>query len=121
MLVPSATGNVMLTRTGNRILGQRMGTTRGDVTLDLALHEAPAAQIKAVREAVRDASREYQTFRELIDYRRKISGLLLVALAGQEVLLYWIQRRSIKRAEILRQASWLAWAIGGLWLSLVYF
>ena len=120
-VVSTATGDVTLTRTDNRLLVRQGNSNRDDVTLVISTQAAPAAEVKAIRDAVIEAADKYPAFRELMGYRLKVSYLLLATLAGQECLLFLMRRRAIKTAQTLRITSWMLWAGGGLWLLLVYF
>jgi hypothetical protein len=120
-LVPTASGEVTLTREGNRLIIHRQGSPRADATVALAALDEPAAEIKAVRDGVRWASEHYRKFPELSFHRRRVSYFLVAALASQELLLFLIGRKLPRAARTLRVASWIAWVAGGTWLYQAYF
>lgn len=124
MAMPTASGEVSLTREGDRLLVHSQASPGADATVALAALDAPAAELKEVRDAFRWASENYSQFRELFAYRVMVSYLLLAVLAGQESLLFLIQRklpRATRATRALRFASWTFWVAGGVWLSQVYF
>lgn len=121
-VVPTASGEVTLTRTSNRLVVHRQRPpSGGDVEINLVARDTPAAAIATVRDAVRLGSESYSKFREMISYRVRMSYLLLAVLAGQELLLLLMRRRLTNVARTLRVASWAGWSIGGVWLSQIYF
>ena len=119
--IPTASGEVTLTREGDRLLIHRQGSPGADSPVALATLDAPAAEIKAVRDAFRSASENYRKFPEHFSYRVRVSYFLLAALAGQELLLFLAGLRLPRAARALRVASWVMWVAGGIWLSGVYF
>jgi hypothetical protein len=121
VVVPTASGEVTLTRQGDRLLVHRQGPPGADAPGTLAALDAPAAELKTVRDGFHWASENYRKFAELYFYRVKISYLLLAALACEELLLFLMGRKLFRAAHALRAASWIIWVAGGIWLSQVYF
>lgn len=120
-LVPTASGQVTLTRIGQSLVLHRQRPPGGDVEINLVARDTPAAAVATVRDAFRWASENYNKFREMISYRFRMSYLLLAVLAGQESLLLLMRQRLTRLARNLRVASWVGWSTGGLWLSQIYF
>lgn len=120
-LVPTVSGNVMLTRAGSRLVSHHEGAVGADVSINLVERAVPAAELQAVRDSFRRASETYHRFPEIISYRVKVSRLLLAAFAAQEVGLFLMRRRLALTTRVLRIASWAGWAGAGLWLSQAYF
>jgi hypothetical protein len=75
----------------------------------------------ALTDAFASAAARYPSFRDLIDYRRKVSFVLLALLAGQETLFALWRRHSGRAATGWRLLAMAAWVAGGAWLALVYF
>jgi hypothetical protein len=121
VVVPTASGEVTLVRAGDRLLASRQRSPGADATVTLAALDAPAAELKATRDAFRWASEYYRRFAEHFFYRAKVSYLLLAVLASQELFLFLIGRKLPRAARTLRVASWVLWIAGGIWLSEVYF
>ena len=119
-IVPTAIGDLTLSRAGSRLALHREGAS-ADTAVDVDAPRASEAGIRAVREAVLQAATTYRKFPEVISYRFKVSRMLLAAFAVQELLLFLSRRRFPRGARVLRIASWIAWIGGGIWLSQVYF
>lgn len=120
VVLSGVSGEVRLTRTGNRLATHRPGSG-SDAAIDLVARDAPEVDVQAMRGAFRLASETYQKFPELVSYRIKVSYVLLAALTGQELLMFFLRRKSARTERSLRVAAWIGWSIGGLWLSQVYF
>jgi hypothetical protein len=83
--------------------------------------DAPTGELRQVQDAFRRASENSTKFRELFDYRIKVSYLLLVLFASQELVLFLMRRKLPRATRMLRFASWTFWISAGVWLSQVYF
>lgn len=75
----------------------------------------------ALADAFAGAAARYPAFRDLTDYRLKVSFLLLALLAGQETLFALRRRRGGRDPAGWRLLGMAAWIAGGAWLALVYF
>ena len=120
--VPTPSGEVTLTREGNRVLLRQPASMGGDVTTIVGLEPqpSPVQELQAVQEGVRWASENYRKFRELIFYRMEITHWLLAMLIGQELVFFFLRHQLGRVVRALRVASWVGWAVGGMWLSQVY-
>jgi hypothetical protein len=122
-VVPTSLGGVTLTRDGNRLLlrQQELPGSEAVSVVDIEPQMTPVGELQAVREGMQWASDNYQKFRELISYRMQMTRWLLVLLIGQELIFFFFLRHHAGRAfRTARVASWLGWAVGGLWVSQVY-
>ena len=119
--IPSASGEVTLTRKGEQLLVHRPGSPHADATLALVALDAPTAELREVQDAFRRASENSTKFRELFDYRIKVSYLLLMLFASQELVLFLMRHKLPRATRMLRFASWTFWISAGVWLSQVYF
>jgi hypothetical protein len=119
--VSTASGEVKLTREGDRVFAHRQGAASADAAVVLTALDAPNGEIKAVQEAVRSAGATYRKFAELFSYRVKVSYLLLAVLLSQELLLFVLGCKMPHVARRLRVSAWIAWVTGGLWLTQMYF
>jgi len=120
-VIPTAVGEVTVSRTGGRVELLRDRAAGAVVMVDLIQAASPAGELKLVRDSFQKAAQTYSRFPEIIYYRIKVSQLLLVMLAGQELVLFLARRRLAGLAHGVRIASWVCWTAGGLWLWLVYF
>jgi hypothetical protein len=118
--VATETGTLELARDGDRLSLNRGGSSP-PVQVAIEPINEPALELAAVRDAFHLASKKYKKFVELIHYRVRLTYLLLAVLVIQELLLFAMRRRLPRAAASLRVASWVSWAVGGIWLSLVYF
>jgi hypothetical protein len=116
-----ASGLVTLTRDGDKLFVNGRTSLDADATLALSASADPRAEQKEVQDAFRRASDSSKKFRELFPDRVKMSYLLLVLLASQELALFLMRRKLPRTAHTLRIASWALWVAGGVWLSQVYF
>ena len=121
VVMPTAIGEVTLTRAGMQLALHQASAATADTVIDVTELPIPTAKIQAVRDSFRLAAKTYHRFPEIISYRVKVSRLLIAALAGQELLLFVMRRKLVRVARALRIASWVAWTAAGLWLSLAYF
>jgi len=117
----TAYGQITLTREGDRVFARRQGSSSVEAVVALAALDAPAADLKAVQEAVRAAGDKYHKFAELFFYRVKVSYFLLAVLFSQELLLFMLDYKMPHVARRLRVSAWVAWVTGGLWLTQMYF
>ena len=122
-VVPTPSGEVMLTRDGYQILLRQPESLGNEAMTVIGLEpqEAPVAALHAVREGMQWASENYKKFRELISYRVAITQWLLAILIGQELVFFFMRHRLARVVRVGRVTSWFFWAIGGMWLSLMYF
>lgn len=117
LTIPTATGEISLTRKGDRLLIRQPGTSGNNTAVELTELDAPASEIHAVRDAFRLVSEHHKKFRELLPYRVKVSYLMLIVLVSQELFLFLLGLKMSRTAHAMRVAIWIIWLAGGIWLS----
>lgn len=83
--------------------------------------EQTALERSALADAFQAAAKKYKKHKDLFNYRKNISYLLIAAFLFQEACLAFYARVTARYLVPLRTISTAVWIIGGAWLFLVYF
>lgn len=120
--LPIEAGLVGVRREGNRITVDG-GTAGGEGADEVTLTEMgdPNDQIAEIRAAYEAAERKFPPFRDFLEYRLKVTALLVAVLLLQEIFFYIYKRAFQKYYAELRGLNLLGWAGVGMWLFIVYF
>ena len=117
--IPLHRGNVVLQRMDGEVLLQE---STGKDTVRVTLAGAPdiSAERAVIRSAFEAAEKPSKKYRDLYDYRLKISYLLLAILAIQEIICFLLRNAMRKYELALRVGLGFAWLIMGAWVVFVY-
>ncbi len=74
-----------------------------------------------IRTAYESAARKYPKFRDVMDYRIRVTYVLISIFVVQEAFFFAYRRMDLKYGALWRILSVLCWAFAGLWLVMVYF
>jgi hypothetical protein len=117
----AASGPVTVTRRGDKLFVNGRPSPDDHVTLTLTALADPRAERHEIEDAFLRASGKSKKFRELFPARVKVSLLLLIVFASQELVLFLMRNTFPRTVRALRIGSWAVWVAGGAWLWLVYF
>jgi hypothetical protein len=121
VVIPGSLTELGIRRDGNRIYIEDGGTVGGKEALFLMEGPIVSEDQHEIQRAYQVAATKYPRFRELIEYRSKVTYLLLAIWVFQGVSLGVYSRTGGRYVRGVEVGTSLAWVGGGMWLILVYF
>ncbi len=120
IILPLRSGTLYVRRDGDSV---SFGSMEGEKAQTLTLERAPdvAPAVSLVLRAHAYALQRYPKFRDLLPYRLRVTYLLILIFALQEIFFAVYRRLGTKGYASLRIASIVGWLAVGIWLSAVYF
>lgn len=112
---------LILRRSGSRIIVTEAGVSRGRQTLELSDVADPREGVARVLSAFQTSTDQSERRVSLVPYRARVTYLLVVVLLAQELTLLALRRRVPRMAGGLRVVSAVAWIGAGIWLMNSYF
>jgi Heparinase II/III-like protein/Heparinase II/III N-terminus len=119
--IPGPSGWTKLMRVDHQVQMQHQGSKNANLVVDLKALDAPEEETRQVQVAMLDASKNFHKFRELINYRIRVSYLLFALWIGQEMGVIWVRRKYSMAMWPVRAGLLFAWAAAGIWVGQIYF
>ena len=121
LALPLHSGSLEIQRNADRLSALSSNRTQSSEKIKLAQPPDIARQSDELRDRFQAAASKYPRFRDLLNYRVKITYLLMFAFALQELFLAVYRTVHGKYYVIARAMILLGWIGGGTWLLLFYF
>jgi hypothetical protein len=118
--LPLTIGQVSVSRQNQDITIRNGGGPSSSEVLQVVPSPDPSAARSEIDKSFAAAAKEYPRFRDRMEYRWKLSYILLLLSALQEFAFLIYRRYRRKHYFALRIAATLVWAGAGLWITTVF-
>jgi hypothetical protein len=118
--LPLTSGQVSVSRENQDITIRKGGGRVSSAVLKVVPSSDPSAARAEIDRTFAAAAKEYPRFRDRIEYRWKVSYILLLLFALQEFAFLTCRRYLSKHYSALRIAVTLVWAGAGFWITTVF-
>jgi len=121
VVLPIEGTTININRKGEELSIEWVSQKERDKKIILASGPEVGFEVEKIREAYRNSSRKYPRFRDVLDFRVKITQLLILFVILQEILFLIYKKingRYYARLKVINICLWIA---VGIWLESVYF